>query len=153
MAFAMTLRLVRRLPIWRVSAMQRGLRRAVGPGVEGGRADAVDRADVDDPGRVLGGAGGLELGQQALGQEEHPLTLVSITCPQPTSGTPRWTPPRGAGVVHQHVEPLDVGHGLDQAVDAVERREVGGDRDARAAVGLGEAGGGGVAGRGLRELM
>ena len=44
-----------------------------------GHLDAVDRADVDDPGRVVGGAGRARAAAAGLGEEERDFTLRSST--------------------------------------------------------------------------
>ena len=93
-----------------------GLAGRVRVGLEQRDVDAVDRADVDDPGRVVGGAGGLEHGHEGAGQVERAFTLRSSTRSHASAELGQRCAPRGAGVVDQDVEP-----GSRSAISAASR--------------------------------
>jgi hypothetical protein len=93
---------------------------------------AVDRPDVDDPGRFLDGARRLEQRQQEPGQVEHALHVQGQDAlPRGLVELLQRRPPGRPGVVHEDVETvLPLGHGLGQAPALVLGGQVGGQGDA-----------------------
>ena len=113
-----------------------GLRRAVREVVGGRHGDAVDRADHDDPGGILGGSRRSRRREQRLGQEERRLDVEIHHLVEAGLGelVDRGTP-GGAGVVDQDVHPILVlVDGTDETTHLVGVAQIGGDRDALAAL-------------------
>src|SRR4029077_11300119 len=87
--------------------VQAGLAGRVGVCVELGHAQAVDAADVDHPGRVIGRAGRLEQRQERPGQVERRLEVeVDDLVPAVGRELLERGAPVGAGVVDQDVDAL-----------------------------------------------
>ena len=89
--------------------VDRGLARRVGEGAvlkNGRRPEAVHRADVDDPGGVVGGGRGREQRGEVAGQEEQRRHVQLDHLAEPRLRKRLvGRAPRRAGVVHQDVEP------------------------------------------------
>ena len=118
--------------------MDRRLRRAVRVGLETGWSETVDRPDVDDPSRVVRGAGRLQQGEQLLDHEERSLHVdVEHAVPALLGKLLQRSPPRLTGVVDEDVELRLVFAELGgQSFGTSEAGQVRRDRDALAAVTL-----------------
>ncbi len=136
---------VARQPLGEVD--QAGLAGVIGIGLLRIGPDPVDRGDVDDLGRPLGGCCGLERPVQGLGQEERRLEVqVHHLVPAVLGEGVELGEPGGAGVVDQDVElGFVLRKGAGQGLAAFDGRDVLRQRDAARS----ELGGRCVAGGGL----
>src|ERR1700761_5335104 len=111
--------------------VQPGLGRGVGVGRHRRDLEAVDAADVDDPGRVVGRARRLQQRQERPDQEERRLEVqVDQLVPGRLGVLLERGAPGGAGVVDQDVHPgLGLAHHLGQPPALGFGGQVGGHRD------------------------